>query len=56
MRSVTLYAFGVTMYGNNENMKKRHDKKKTYRYRKDKFIFLILPFLLLRTSSFDQCN
>ena len=28
MRAVTLYAFGVTVYGYNDNMKKRHDKKK----------------------------
>ena len=32
MRAVTLHAFGVHLYGynegNNDNMKKRHDKKK----------------------------
>ena len=28
MRAVTLHAFGVTVYGNNYDMKKRHDKKK----------------------------
>ena len=28
MRAVNLYAFGVTVYGNDGNMKKRHDKKK----------------------------
>ena len=58
MRAVTLYAFGVTVYGNNNNMKKKNAmiKKKTYRYRKDRFIFFILPFLLFRTSSFDQSN
>ena len=56
MRAVTLHAFGLNVYGNNDNMKKRHDKIKTYRYRKDRFVFFILPFLLLRTSSFDQCN
>ena len=28
MRAVTLCAFGVTVYGNNDNMGKRHDKKK----------------------------
>ena len=28
MRAVTVHAFGVTVYGNNDNMKKRHDKKK----------------------------
>ena len=31
MRAVTLHAFGVNLYGynegNNDNMKKRHDKK-----------------------------
>ena len=27
MRAVTLRAFCVTMYGNNDNMEKRHDKK-----------------------------
>ena len=27
MRAVTLHAFVVTVYGNNDNMKKRHDKK-----------------------------
>ena len=27
MRAVTLRAFGVTVYGNNDNMEKRHDKK-----------------------------
>ena len=53
MRAVTLHAFGVTVYGNNDNMKKRHDKKTTYRHRKDRLVFFILPFLLLRTSSFD---
>ena len=51
MRAVTLRAFGVTVYGNNDKM-----EKKTYRYRKNRFVFFILPFLLLRTSSFDQCN
>ena len=55
MRAVTLHAFGVTVCGNNDNMKKRHDKK-TCRYRKDRFVFFISPFLLLRTSSLDQCN
>ena len=53
MRAVTLRAFGVTVYGNNDNMEKRHDKKKPYRYRKDRFVFFILPFLLLRTSNFE---
>ena len=54
MRAVTLYAFGVTVYGYNDNMKKRHvKKKKTYRYRNDRFIFFILPFLLFRTTTFD---
>ena len=34
MQAVNLYAFGVTVYGYNDNMKKRHVKKKaTYRYR-----------------------
>ena len=28
MRAVTLRAFGVTVYGNNDNIEKRHDKKK----------------------------
>ena len=56
MRAVTIRAFGVTMYGNKDKMEKRHDKKNPYRYRKDRFVFFILPFLLLRTSSFDQCN
>ena len=56
MRAVTLHAFGVTVYGNNDNMEKRRDKKDPYRYRKDRFVFFILPFLLLRTLSFDQCN
>ena len=38
MRAVTLHAFGVTVYGNNDNMKKRHDKKKhTDTERKDLF-------------------
>ena len=27
MRAVTLNAIGVTVYGNNDNMEKRHDKK-----------------------------
>ena len=27
MRAVYLRAFGVTMYGNNDKMEKRHDKK-----------------------------
>ena len=27
MRAVTIRAFGVTMYGNNDKMEKRHDKK-----------------------------
>ena len=44
MRAVTLSAFGVTVYGNNDNMEKH-----PYRYRKDRFVFFILPFLLLRT-------
>ena len=30
MRAVTLRAFGVTVYGNNDNMEKRHDKKKNH--------------------------
>ena len=28
MRAFTLHASGVTVYGNNDNMKKCHDKKK----------------------------
>ena len=56
MQAVTLRAFGVTVYGNNDKMEKRHDKKNHTDTRKDRFVFFILPFLLLRTSSFDQCN
>ena len=55
MRAVTLRAFGVTVYGNNDKMETAIIKN-PYRYRKDRFVFFILPFLLLRTSSFDQCN
>ena len=32
MRAVTLRAFGVTMYGNNDKMEKRHDKKTTKKH------------------------
>ena len=53
--SYSPYAFGVTVYGNNDNIKNAMIEK-TYRYRKDKFVFFILPFSLLRTLSFDQCN
>ena len=56
MRAVTLHVFGATVYGNNDNMEKKNMIKKKHRYRKDRFVFFILPFLLLRTSSFDQCN
>ena len=28
MRAVTLHAFGVTVYGNNDNMEKKRQKKK----------------------------
>ena len=58
MRAVTLHAFGVTLCmvititGKNAMIK----TTKTYRYRKDRFVFFILPFLFLRTSSFNQCN
>ena len=38
MRAVTLHAFRVTVYGNNDNMKKkRHDKKNTGTKRIDLF-------------------
>ena len=58
MRAVTLHAFGVTVYGYNDSMEKNNAmiKKTTYRYRKNRFVFFILPLLLLRTPSFDQCN
>ena len=56
MQAVTLHAFCVTVYGNNDNMEKRHDKKKHTDTERMDLFFFILPFLLLRTSSFDQCN
>ena len=36
MRAVTLHAFGVTVYGNNDNMKekKRHEQKKNIQIQK----------------------
>ena len=49
--SYSPYAFGVALYGNNDYIKKAMIEK-TYRYRKDKFVFFILPFLLLRTFEF----
>ena len=51
MRAVTLYAFGVTVYGNNDSMKKkRHDKKKTETEMIDLFS------LFYRFCCFDQSN
>ena len=37
MRAVTLHAFGVTVYGDNDNMEKRHDRKNTDTERIDLF-------------------
>ena len=51
MRAVTLHTFGVTVYGNNDNMEKNAMIKK-HRYRKDRFVFFILPFLKLKNSEF----
>ena len=34
MRAVALRAFGVTVYGNNDKMEKRHDKKKNIQIQK----------------------
>ena len=56
MRAVTLYAFGVTVYGNNDNMKKTAmiKKKHTDTERIDLFsLFYRFCCLELR---FDQSN
>ena len=52
MRAVTIRAFGVTMYGNNDKMEKRHDKKKPYRYRKDRFVFLYFTVFVVKNFEF----
>ena len=57
MRAVTLYAFGVTVYGNNDNIKKNAmiKKKHTDTERIDLFS-LFYRVLLFRTTSFDRSN
>ena len=52
MRAVTLRAFCVTVYGINDNMEKRHDKKKPYRYRKDRFVFFYFTGFVVKNFKF----
>ena len=49
MRAVTLHAFGLTVYGNNDNMKKRHDKIKTFYFT----VFVVKNFEF-RTMQLNQ--
>ena len=49
MRAVTLHAFGVTVYGNNDNMEKKN-------HTDTERIDLFSLFYRFVVKNFDQCN